>query len=76
MAPLHHHFELSGWSQTQVSQRFTIIAAVAAMVGIALALTFAGELVPPMQASPDIPGAESEQLLPAAVPVSAEFIGE
>ncbi len=76
MAPLHHHFELSGWSQTQVSQRFTIIAAVAAMVGIALALTFAGELVPPMQASPDIPGAQSEQIVPAAVPVSAEFTGE
>ena len=22
MAPLHHHFELSGWSETQVVQRF------------------------------------------------------
>jgi phospho-N-acetylmuramoyl-pentapeptide-transferase len=44
MAPLHHHFELLGWSQTQVTQRFTLIGGVAAMVGIALALTFAADL--------------------------------
>jgi phospho-N-acetylmuramoyl-pentapeptide-transferase len=24
MAPLHHHFELSGWSETQVVVRFWI----------------------------------------------------
>lgn len=41
MAPLHHHFELSGWSQPQVTQRFTLIGAIAAMIGIAMALTFA-----------------------------------
>lgn len=41
MAPLHHHFELLGWSQVQVTQRFVLIAAVAAMVGISLAITFA-----------------------------------
>lgn len=46
MAPLHHHFELLGWSQTQVTQRFALIGAVAAMVGISLALTFAAESVP------------------------------
>jgi phospho-N-acetylmuramoyl-pentapeptide-transferase len=38
MAPLHHHFELLGWSEVQITQRFWLIAVVAAMVGIALAL--------------------------------------
>jgi phospho-N-acetylmuramoyl-pentapeptide-transferase len=38
MAPLHHHFELVGWSETQVVQRFWLIALLAAMVGVALAL--------------------------------------
>jgi len=38
MAPLHHHFELLGWSETQVVQRFWLIAIWSAMVGIALAL--------------------------------------
>ncbi len=43
MAPLHHHFELLGWSQPQVTQRFVLIGTVAAMIGISLALTFAAE---------------------------------
>jgi len=38
MAPLQHHFELLGWSETQVVQRFWIVNLLAAMVGIALAL--------------------------------------
>ena len=38
MTPLHHHFELSGWSETQVVQRFWLIGLVAAIVGIALSL--------------------------------------
>lgn len=38
MAPLHHHFELLGWSETQVVQRFWLMGLVSAMVGIALAL--------------------------------------
>ena len=38
MAPLHHHFELVGWSETHVSQRFFLISILAAMLGIALAL--------------------------------------
>lgn len=37
MAPLHHHFELSGWSETQVVQRFWLISLLFAMIGIALA---------------------------------------
>jgi phospho-N-acetylmuramoyl-pentapeptide-transferase len=38
MAPLHHHFELVGWSETQVVQRFWLIGLMAAMLGLALAL--------------------------------------
>lgn len=38
MAPIHHHFELSGWSETQVVQRFWLVALLCAMVGVGLAL--------------------------------------
>jgi len=38
MTPIHHHFELSGWSETQVVQRFWLISLLAGMVGVALAL--------------------------------------
>jgi phospho-N-acetylmuramoyl-pentapeptide-transferase len=38
MAPLHHHFELLGWSETQITQRFWLLAMLSGMVGIALAL--------------------------------------
>jgi phospho-N-acetylmuramoyl-pentapeptide-transferase len=38
MAPLHHHFELLGWSETQVVQRFWLATLIAAMLGIALIL--------------------------------------
>jgi phospho-N-acetylmuramoyl-pentapeptide-transferase len=38
MSPLHHHFELTGWSETQVAQRFWLISMISGMVGIALAL--------------------------------------
>jgi phospho-N-acetylmuramoyl-pentapeptide-transferase len=36
MAPLHLHFELLGWSETQIVQRFWLIGLLAAMIGIAL----------------------------------------
>lgn len=39
MSPLHHHFELSGWSETQIVQRFWLISLLFAMFGIALAIT-------------------------------------
>jgi phospho-N-acetylmuramoyl-pentapeptide-transferase len=35
MAPLHHHFEQSGWSETQVVVRFWIVAIVFALMGVA-----------------------------------------
>ncbi len=38
MAPLHHHFEMMGWSQTQVAQRFWLVSMVMALLGVALAL--------------------------------------
>lgn len=38
MAPLHHHFELSGWSETQIVQRFWLVGLLSAMIGVALAL--------------------------------------
>ena len=34
MAPLHHHFELSGWSETQVVVRFWIIGILLLLVGM------------------------------------------
>ncbi|MFM6312046.1 MAG: phospho-N-acetylmuramoyl-pentapeptide-transferase, partial [Dolichospermum sp.] len=34
MAPLHHHLELSGWSELQVVAVFYMIAAVLAFVCI------------------------------------------
>ncbi len=38
MAPLHLHFELLGWSETQVVQRFWLIGLLAAMDGMGLAV--------------------------------------
>jgi phospho-N-acetylmuramoyl-pentapeptide-transferase len=38
MAPIQHHFELSGWSETQVVQRFWLVGILSAMLGVALAL--------------------------------------
>lgn len=43
MAPLHHHFEKSGWSETKVVVRFWIISGVFAACGFAL--YFAGSLI-------------------------------
>lgn len=38
MAPIHLHFELLGWSETQVVQRFWLIGLMAALIGIGLSL--------------------------------------
>jgi phospho-N-acetylmuramoyl-pentapeptide-transferase len=38
MAPLHHHFELVGWSETHVVQRFFLVSMMAGMLGVGLAL--------------------------------------
>jgi phospho-N-acetylmuramoyl-pentapeptide-transferase len=36
MSPLHHHFELSGWSETQTVTRFWLVGLAAALIGVAL----------------------------------------
>ncbi len=35
MAPIHHHFELMGWTESQVVIRFWIIAVVLSLIGLA-----------------------------------------
>ncbi len=36
MAPIHHHFEIMGWSETKIILRFWIIATVCAAIGFTL----------------------------------------
>ena len=36
MSPIHLHFELSGWSETQIVQRFWLVSLLFAMIGMAL----------------------------------------
>jgi phospho-N-acetylmuramoyl-pentapeptide-transferase len=38
MTPIHHHFELMGWSEPQVVTRFWLIGIAGAMAGVGLAL--------------------------------------
>ncbi len=37
-APIHHHFEASGWPETKVTMRFWVLGQVAAAAGILLAV--------------------------------------
>jgi phospho-N-acetylmuramoyl-pentapeptide-transferase len=34
MAPLHHHYELKGWKETQVVVRFWIITILLVLIGL------------------------------------------
>ena len=57
MSPLHNHFELLGWSETQVMQRFVLVGMVAALIGISLALTLRdtqSAQVPPVPQTPTV----------------------
>ncbi len=36
MAPLHHHFELTGWDEEKVTMRFWIVGALAGLLGVFL----------------------------------------
>jgi phospho-N-acetylmuramoyl-pentapeptide-transferase len=36
MTPIHHHFELLGWSETKIILRFWIVAAICAAIGFTL----------------------------------------
>ena len=35
MAPIHHHFEQKGWSESTIVIRFWIIAVILALIGLA-----------------------------------------
>ena len=37
-APVHHHLEAKGWPETKVTMRFWVIAAVAAFIGVMIAI--------------------------------------
>jgi phospho-N-acetylmuramoyl-pentapeptide-transferase len=39
MAPIHYHFQLGGWTETQVVLRFWLVGLLGAFAGVALALT-------------------------------------
>ena len=36
MAPIHHHFELLGWSETKIILRFWIVAAICSAIGFTI----------------------------------------
>lgn len=36
MAPIHHHFELKGWQETQVVVRFWIITFILTALGLSV----------------------------------------
>jgi phospho-N-acetylmuramoyl-pentapeptide-transferase len=38
MAPIHYHFQISGWTETQVVARFWIVGVLGGFAGVALAL--------------------------------------
>ena len=35
MAPIHHHFELCGWSETRVVAVFSIVTAILCLIALA-----------------------------------------
>lgn len=40
MAPIHHHFELLGWSETQIVRRFAILSLFFSALAVCLAVAF------------------------------------
>ncbi len=44
MAPLHHHFELSGWDEEKITLRFWIVGILAGLVGVTLFLASIDQL--------------------------------
>ncbi|MBT3349594.1 phospho-N-acetylmuramoyl-pentapeptide-transferase [bacterium] len=43
IAPLHHHFEAKGWSETQIVMRFWIVGALVGIAGILIGLIGMGK---------------------------------
>ena len=39
MAPIHHHFELKGWSEWKVCRRFWLVQAIGAAAAVAIWLS-------------------------------------
>ena len=39
MAPIHHHFELKGWAESKVINRFWIIGGMLAILGLSMLKT-------------------------------------
>jgi phospho-N-acetylmuramoyl-pentapeptide-transferase len=44
MAPLHHHFELSGWDEEKITLRFWIVGILAGLLGVTLFLASIDQL--------------------------------
>ncbi|MGI6695886.1 MAG: phospho-N-acetylmuramoyl-pentapeptide-transferase [Christensenellales bacterium] len=40
MSPIHHHFELIGWSAVKINQRYVILTAILSAVAVLAALSF------------------------------------
>lgn len=40
MAPIHHHFELEGWSEQKIVQRFAILSALFALLAVCLRIAY------------------------------------
>jgi phospho-N-acetylmuramoyl-pentapeptide-transferase len=38
MTPIHHHFELIGWTEPRITLRFWLVGMMAGLLGVALAL--------------------------------------
>ncbi len=45
IAPLHHHFEQKGWTESQVVMRFWIIGAIFSVIGLIIGLIGMGEVI-------------------------------
>lgn len=43
IAPLHHHFEAEGWSETQIVMRFWLLGAICGVIGLLVGLLGMGE---------------------------------
>ena len=52
MTPLHHHFELSGWKETEVVKRFFVFQLVCVLIGIMFGLTQSSQGMAPFAPFP------------------------
>ncbi len=64
MAPIHHHFELKGWSETKIILRFWIVASICCAIGFTIYRQSIGADVRPRAGT-----------LPGLVPISSVGAG-